>query len=515
MTTLARQRWRMLGEVLLSKNLDLSSEHEDISVMRFKTYGLYVRSLLSSHDQDDGTWCQIEFPSIEDNHSNILSLDIRLCSSKIDYADLMGFNNTGNTCIWPSEEVLAFYCLKEKQIFENKSVCELGGGMTCLAGLALARSISLNELVATDGNEKSIANLNAILKAKSNENNWLCPIESQVLIWSRQLNDPKLKERFDFIISADCFFFEDLHHDLCHTIYYMLKDSAQQINKSYSSDLHYPILVILRKLPAKMKLSRHKFIRRILNYYRTHFNIEYPFIILIDGTFAFEALQWKIQIDEQLKAYLETDQIICSTTLCAIRETELLGGVAFGAMLILKQYEIVKCDHYPSISAEKCFQQVLIKDNTKKYFLASQSLSLREYSHDRRPDLPTMLITHNAINLERPSLNTRSIVEQTKKERLGVSKHDSNILKKIKHELNLDENEDNVTKKKKKKHGINPLSVKKKTKKKSINNNNNNTVVKKKRRRTRQIRMSSHLKEHLKELQKTFSIKEFFHEKKI
>ncbi|CAF1529351.1 unnamed protein product, partial [Adineta steineri] len=100
--------------------------------------------------------------------------------------------------------------------------------------------------------------------------------------------------------------------------------------------------------------------------------------------------------------------------------------------------------------------------------------------------------------------------------RLGVSKHDSNILKKIKHELNLDENEDNVTKKKKKKHGINPLSVKKKTKKKSINNNNNNnTVVKKKRRRTRQIRMSSHLKEHLKELQKTFSIKEFFHEKKI
>jgi len=38
-------------------------------------------------------------------------------------------------------------------------------------------------------------------------------------------------------------------------------------------------------------------------------------------------------------------------------------------MLILKQYEIIKCNHYPSISAEKCFQQVLIKDKTKKYFL--------------------------------------------------------------------------------------------------------------------------------------------------
>jgi len=41
-------------------------------------------------------------------------------------------------------------------------------------------------------------------------------------------------------------------------------------------------------------------------------------------------------------------------------------------MLILKQYQIIKCDHYPLISAEKCFQQVLIKDKTKKYFLASQ-----------------------------------------------------------------------------------------------------------------------------------------------
>ncbi|CAF3641025.1 unnamed protein product [Rotaria sordida] len=271
MTTLARQRWRMLGEILLSKNLQTSFEHDDISVMRFKTFGLYVRSSLKSTDEDDGTWCLLEFPSFEDNQSNIISLDIRLCSTKIDYADLIGFNNTGNTCIWPSEEVLAFYCLKGKEIFENKSVCELGGGMTCLAGLAV--------------------NLNAILRSKNNQVNWLCPIESRVLIWTRQLNDPNLKQRFDFIISADCFFFEDLHHDLCHTIYYMLKDSgvainfapyrskslnrfvsiaerysfecsifdhydedvfnkhlqAQQINKHYSSDLHYPILVILRK----------------------------------------------------------------------------------------------------------------------------------------------------------------------------------------------------------------------------------------------------------------------------
>ncbi len=46
--------------------------------MRFKTYGLYLRSSLILDNEDDGTWCQIEFPLFEDHQSNILSLDIRL-----------------------------------------------------------------------------------------------------------------------------------------------------------------------------------------------------------------------------------------------------------------------------------------------------------------------------------------------------------------------------------------------------------------------------------------------------
>jgi rRNA-processing protein FCF1 len=138
-----------------------------------------------------------------------------------------------------------------------------------------------------------------------------------------------------------------------------------------------------------MKLSRQKFVRRLLNYYRRNFHVTCPYRVLVDGTFAFQALQWKIQIDEQLKAYLQTDEIVCSTSLCAIRETELLGElwsgastpdvthivvgrVAFGAMLILKQYEIVRCDHYPAVTAERCFETLLVQDRTQQYFLASQ-----------------------------------------------------------------------------------------------------------------------------------------------
>jgi U3 small nucleolar RNA-associated protein 23 len=121
-----------------------------------------------------------------------------------------------------------------------------------------------------------------------------------------------------------------------------------------------------------------------------------------------------------------------------------------------------------------------------------------------------MFITHNSINLERPSLKTRSIVEERKKERTNISKHESSILKKIKSDLHLDENEIEPKKKKKKKSGPNPLSIKKKTKL-SKKNSIENLLKEKKRRRTRQMRMSSHLKEHLKQLEKTFSIKDFFH----
>jgi calmodulin-lysine N-methyltransferase len=53
--------------------------------------------------------------------------------------DMLGFNNTGNVCVWPAEEVLAVWCLERPGLFHGKRVLELGGGMASLAGLAVAQ----------------------------------------------------------------------------------------------------------------------------------------------------------------------------------------------------------------------------------------------------------------------------------------------------------------------------------------------------------------------------------------
>ncbi|CAF1512431.1 unnamed protein product [Didymodactylos carnosus] len=92
MSTLAKQRWKMLGEILLNKNIGNNGNYEDISVMRFKTYDFYTKTL-NYEEEDESTWCTVEF-SIEPD----LKLNIRLCSTRIGYEDLIGFNNTGNTC---------------------------------------------------------------------------------------------------------------------------------------------------------------------------------------------------------------------------------------------------------------------------------------------------------------------------------------------------------------------------------------------------------------------------------
>lgn len=128
--------------------------------------------------------------------------------------DLMGFNNTGNICIWPSEETLTYYIGANLNIFKNKTVLELGGGMSCLAGLTCAKYGLSKFVMLTDGNKISVENVQVSCFC----NELTCPFACEILKWGKITVNCK----YDIILCADCLFFDDARTDLIETLWCLL-----------------------------------------------------------------------------------------------------------------------------------------------------------------------------------------------------------------------------------------------------------------------------------------------------
>ncbi|XP_065183616.1 calmodulin-lysine N-methyltransferase-like [Sycon ciliatum] len=221
----AKERWKILGNALRGKKSAASS---DVSVRRFADFNLFSKSPFPNDDstsaEDDGhTWVEYCWTCGES-----AALRIRHLTESVTAKDMIGFNNTGNVCVWPSEEILAHYLLTVRDVFRGKSVCELGGGMTCLAGLALSASVPLGKLLLTDGNQRSADNIACVLAA-NHDRMRTQSYSSRCLLWSRSCAYENLCQQFDFLVCADCFFFTEFHIDLIHVVKTLLKPDGKAI----------------------------------------------------------------------------------------------------------------------------------------------------------------------------------------------------------------------------------------------------------------------------------------------
>ena len=103
----AAKRWSLLASAIKSKQ----SRSVEGSKRSFQSYNiLKVEPLEGAQEEADCEWRLVSYRGSK--------LAVRYLSPKLELAQLVGFNNTGNVCVWPSEESLAVYCLNNKQLFQ-------------------------------------------------------------------------------------------------------------------------------------------------------------------------------------------------------------------------------------------------------------------------------------------------------------------------------------------------------------------------------------------------------------
>lgn len=218
----ARRRWKILARAL-HKNGDVETSPSNVddilSVRRFTTFDLVTSlPIVLNGDSIDPAASWFEYSAVISQA--VYNLNVRHPTRSFTAAELMGFNNTGNICVWPSEEVLAYNVLCNLQYFSGKTVLELGGGMTCLAGLMVAKYSTATKIHVTDGNKSAVDNVRYILK----QNGFKDPgrVTCSVLQWGDF--DGKHVLTYDIILSADCLFFDEARQDLVETIWAMLSE---------------------------------------------------------------------------------------------------------------------------------------------------------------------------------------------------------------------------------------------------------------------------------------------------
>lgn len=233
-SSIARKRWKILaraikknGKNCLDNDDSTEKSIEDeifVSVRRFNTFDLVKQDQISSEDKENlighsKNWYTYKLTVNSFNYM----VNIHHINRPVTATDLMGFNYTGNVCVWPSEEALAFYCMSNVDSFNGKMVLELGGGMTCLAGLLIAKYATPHGVHLTDGNALAVENVKRTCRLNDINN---CYIKCSVLKWEQISLCQFETEKFDYILCADCLFFDEARSALVDAIWHFLADSG-------------------------------------------------------------------------------------------------------------------------------------------------------------------------------------------------------------------------------------------------------------------------------------------------
>ncbi|XP_075555398.1 rRNA-processing protein UTP23 homolog [Dermacentor variabilis] len=247
-----------------------------------------------------------------------------------------------------------------------------------------------------------------------------------------------------------------------------------------------------------MRINRYKRVQRHLSFYKNAFGFRPPYQILVDGTFCAAALKYKVNIRDQMPKYLGDEVKLC-TTVCAVTETESLGPTLYGATLVIKQFSVRRCGHEKQpITAANCFHSMVRKRNPDHYMVATQDHDLSERLR-ALVGVP-LLYLFNAITLEKPSEKSEKKGTEALRAQSEAPERQMEVVKQLKRQQNLLEDEAAAKRKRRKPAGPNPLSCKKP--KKAPKRPSSDAVqagpeAGRKRRRHKRVKLAKHVASEL------------------
>nr|XP_039253638.1 calmodulin-lysine N-methyltransferase-like [Styela clava] len=218
---LAKYRWLILRKALLGRRTsDVPSKG---SIRVHNSVALF--HITETRNGDLESWMDYKHDGTPP-----LTVQIKRSLSILSMEDLIEGDNTGNVCIWASEQVMARYCVVNMKQFYNKSVIEIGGGSSCLAGLFIAKYGNASRVVLSDGNNKAITNVDSIIRKNfCNKMDNLKIPEAVQIEWDNEEVLVQYAAQFDFLFCADCLFRDDIRRHLALAIFRLLTSEGEAI----------------------------------------------------------------------------------------------------------------------------------------------------------------------------------------------------------------------------------------------------------------------------------------------
>jgi len=192
--------------------------------------------------------------------------------------------------------------------------------------------------------------------------------------------------------------------------------------------------------------------RRVLEFYRLHFNTLPPFRVLCDGTIINQALSGKTFLREALPTLLGNESTRLVVTSCIVTELRRLGEEFSGASLLASRATRVPCSHGQKVvPAAECVLE-LLKDENHGLLLGTVDMGLIRATRSLGTT-PIITFSSGSLILETPSRESRALALLRESQKRMISS---------KPPPNQTEDDKRPRRRPRKAKGPNPLSVKKK-----------------------------------------------------